>query len=140
MEELNQIKNDIKKILSELILITEYPKSIISISFEILQSDGPFFAHLINLACVALNLACIKTIDMFSASICVFNDFFSLSIFQKAFLESKNNEGIVDPDELEAHFLKNQLILVKTGKSGKIVFMKFLGELNISQFEKVLFF
>ena len=75
MEELNQIKSDIKHILSELILIAEYPKSIISISFEILQSDGSFFAHIINLACVALNLACIKTIDMFSASICVFIEF-----------------------------------------------------------------
>ena len=75
MEELNQIKSDIKHILSELILIAEYPKSVISISFEILQSDGSFFAHIINLACVALNLACIKTIDMFSASICVFIEF-----------------------------------------------------------------
>ena len=52
-------------------------------------------------------------------------------------MDNKNNEGIVDPDELENHYLKNQLVLVKTMKSGKIIFMKFLGELNISQFEKV---
>jgi len=47
---------------------------------------------------------------------------------------------MVDPDDMEAQYLRNQLILVKTMKSGKIVFMKFLGDLNISQFEKVWFF
>jgi len=55
-------------------------------------------------------------------------------------LDNKSNEGMVDPDDMEAQYLRNQLILVKTMKSGKIVFMKFLGDLNISQFEKVWFF
>lgn len=55
-------------------------------------------------------------------------------------MDNKSNEGMVDPDDMEAQYLRNQLILVKTMKSGKIVFMKFLGDLNISQFEKVWFF
>ena len=68
---LNQTKSDLKYVLSNIILLEEYPKSLITISFEILESNGPVFAHLINLLCASLNFACIKTLDMFSCSMSV---------------------------------------------------------------------
>lgn len=68
-----QLKSDLKYLLNNVILCGEYPKSTISISFEILQNDGPVFAHMVNLICVTLNLAYIKTIDLFTSSICVKN-------------------------------------------------------------------
>lgn len=69
--DLFQLKTDLKYLANNIILCGEYPKSIISISFEILQNDGPVFARLVNLLCVTLNMAYIKTVDLFTSSVCV---------------------------------------------------------------------
>ncbi len=93
---LNQTKSDLKYVLSKIILLEEYPKSFITISFEILESNGPVFAHLINLLCASLNFACIKTLDIFSSSISV--NFFLQSVDwfainkKRSFLEKKKKE------------------------------------------------
>lgn len=56
-----------------MIIREEYPKSVITLSFDIIQKNGSLLHNLINLSCLALNLAEIKMFDFFSASLCVKN-------------------------------------------------------------------
>lgn len=66
-----QIKRDLLQILSNMIIREEYPKSVITLSFDVIQKNGSLLHNLINLSCLALNMAEIKMFDFFSASLCV---------------------------------------------------------------------
>lgn len=68
MIELRKFQNDLRNTLQNIILVSEYPKSTIEFTFDIIESDGFNLSNIMNAASYTLQLAALKCQDTLISS------------------------------------------------------------------------
>ncbi|EAR84917.3 3' exoribonuclease family 1 protein (macronuclear) [Tetrahymena thermophila SB210] len=116
------LKRDLVNMLSEIVNIKQYPKSILQLTFDIIQVNGPVFPYLVNVACFALSLAGIQILDIFSS----------------AYMGFIGNNLIIDPSDKEFALMNKKLCIVQMKNSQKIIYLDMNGSLDFEEIQKLL--
>jgi len=71
--------------------VKKYPKSTLSLTFDVVSANGPLFPFLVNIACFALCLAGIQISDMFASVAAVRNYKLGFLVFLRFLVISKKD-------------------------------------------------